>query len=43
MPIQLQAPCNELMVEAHRLLAISRVDGADIPWASCRSRDETLA
>jgi hypothetical protein len=34
---------DELVVEAHRLLALARVDGADIPWASCRLRDETPA
>jgi hypothetical protein len=42
MPIPSQAPANELVVEANRLIALSRVDGADIPWVSCRLRDETL-
>ncbi len=34
---------ERLVVEAHRLLALARVDDADIPSATCRLRDETRA
>jgi hypothetical protein len=42
MPIRSRAPSNEPVVEAHRLIALAKVGGADMPWASCRSLDETL-